>query len=177
MNDTDTQPWYRQFWPWFLIALPASAVVASLYTVSLAVRTTDSFVTQSDDGMNVVTERNLAAEARAMELGLAATISIDSDSGAIIASLQSRQAHEFPQTIELLLSHPTDVRRDEVITLTAGIPSPEGHPVYAGHIVNVPGGRWYVVLTSGDDWRLNGEWYGEASLRLLPASQTDDGGS
>ncbi len=28
-------PWYKQFWPWFLIALPASVVVASLITVTL----------------------------------------------------------------------------------------------------------------------------------------------
>lgn len=30
------QPWYKQFWPWFLIGLPASAVVASFYTLYLA---------------------------------------------------------------------------------------------------------------------------------------------
>lgn len=28
--------WYRYPWVWFMIALPASAVVASLYTVYLA---------------------------------------------------------------------------------------------------------------------------------------------
>ena len=33
----DTLPWYRQFWPWFIIALPATAVVASLATVWIAV--------------------------------------------------------------------------------------------------------------------------------------------
>ena len=61
MTDLDTKPWYRQFWPWFIIALPASAVVASLYTVSLAVRTTDSLVVTSEDGMDVVASRHLAA--------------------------------------------------------------------------------------------------------------------
>ena len=33
----DDSPWYRQFWPWFVIALPASAVMASLVTVWIAV--------------------------------------------------------------------------------------------------------------------------------------------
>ena len=28
MDERDTQPWYKYFWPWFIIALPASAVVA-----------------------------------------------------------------------------------------------------------------------------------------------------
>ena len=34
-------PWYRQRWPWFLIALPASAVIGSAITAVLAVRTFD----------------------------------------------------------------------------------------------------------------------------------------
>ncbi len=29
-------PWYKHAWVWFIIALPATAVVASLYTVYVA---------------------------------------------------------------------------------------------------------------------------------------------
>lgn len=29
-------PWYKHAWVWFIIALPATAVVASLYTVYIA---------------------------------------------------------------------------------------------------------------------------------------------
>lgn len=36
MDRKDTQPWYRYFWPWFIIVLLGSAVCASLYTVYLA---------------------------------------------------------------------------------------------------------------------------------------------
>ena len=36
MDERDTQPWYKYFWPWFIIALLGSAVSASLYTVYLA---------------------------------------------------------------------------------------------------------------------------------------------
>ena len=32
-----TKPWFKQFWPWFLIALPSSAVIASFVTIGLAV--------------------------------------------------------------------------------------------------------------------------------------------
>ena len=34
----DTVPWYQQFWPWFLILLPASVVVAGLTTLVIANR-------------------------------------------------------------------------------------------------------------------------------------------
>lgn len=36
-NPTQEPPWYRQFWPWFIIALPASAVIASFITLWLAI--------------------------------------------------------------------------------------------------------------------------------------------
>ncbi|MGD9021258.1 MAG: FixH family protein [Lysobacterales bacterium] len=40
----DTKPWYRQFWPWFIIALPAAAVAAGLFTLWLAISNPDSLV-------------------------------------------------------------------------------------------------------------------------------------
>ena len=47
MSTEDTQPWYRHFWPWFIIVLLGSAVSASLYTVYLAVSTAEPVLTQS----------------------------------------------------------------------------------------------------------------------------------
>lgn len=35
-KQTESQAWYKHPWVWFMIALPASAVVASLYTVYVA---------------------------------------------------------------------------------------------------------------------------------------------
>lgn len=35
-STSQSKAWYRYPWVWFMIALPASAVVASLYTVYLA---------------------------------------------------------------------------------------------------------------------------------------------
>ena len=175
MDDLDTKPWYRQFWPWFIIALPASAVIASLYTVSLAVRTTDSLVVSSEDGMDVVASRHLAAERFAAQHGLEASISIDLQSGAVRARLTAAMAPEWPKTLQLLFSHPAFAARDRVVTLTAAMPDEDGSPVWSGHLVDVPDGRWYIVLADGDTWRLSGSWSGAAVLRLEPAGATDDG--
>ena len=49
MNNEDIQPWYRHFWPWFIIVLLGSAVTGSLYTVYLAVSTAEPVLTQSGD--------------------------------------------------------------------------------------------------------------------------------
>jgi FixH len=35
-QELDGEPWYRQFWPWFLIALPGSVVIASFVTLYIA---------------------------------------------------------------------------------------------------------------------------------------------
>lgn len=42
-------PWYRQFWPWFIIALPAAAVAGSLFTLWLAVSNPDHLVVDRDE--------------------------------------------------------------------------------------------------------------------------------
>ncbi len=43
------EPWYRQFWPWFIIALPASAVIASFITLWLAVSNPVTLVVDEDE--------------------------------------------------------------------------------------------------------------------------------
>ena len=174
MSEQDVKPWYRQFWPWFLICLPASAVIASLYTVSLAVRTTDSLVVTSEDGMDVVAGRQLAAERLATELGLRASIDIDTNSGAIHATVTAGSAVDWPKTLDLLLSHPAFAARDQSITLTASRPDDAGNPTWSGHFVDVPDGRWYMVLADGDSWRLNGTWSGAPTAQLAPASTHGD---
>ncbi len=174
MDNVDTKPWYRQFWPWFLILPPAAAVVAGIYTISLAVSTSDSLVMVADDGMDVVTERNLAAERYARDMGIAATLAIDTDTGAINATVVADSDVEWPKTVELMFSHPAFAERDQTVTLAAALPDAAGNAVWSGFVVDVPSGRWYLVLKSADDWRLNGTWTGSSEVRLLPAG-VDDG--
>ena len=175
MKEEDAKPWYRQFWPWFIICLPASAVIASLYTVSLAVRTTDSLVVSSDDGMDIVTERHLAAERRARDLGLRASVRIESSTGAMLATVTASKHVEWPKTLELLLSHPAFAHRDQTITMTAALPDADGNPTWSGYLVDATDGRWYVVLNDGDNWRLNGSWSGSSIVELVPAGANNDG--
>jgi hypothetical protein len=180
MEVHDQIPWYRQFWPWFLIAIPGFAVVASLYTVSLAYRTSDSLVTVGDGGVDVVAERDLAAEQHAMSLGLSASVSIDRQSGAVTTVLHAATEPQWPRELVLLFSHPTLAVRDMSVSLVAAIPNDDGEPVWAGHLNDVPDGRWYLVIATSEvsestaGWRLNGAWSGEATVRLRPASVVTD---
>jgi hypothetical protein len=166
----DSKPWYRQFWPWFIIAIPASAVVAGLTTVWIAMQTTDSLVVQSEDGVRNASDRRISAARLASELGLAAVVAINADTGTVTAVMHSGDLGDIPATLDFELSHPTLVNRDAAITLSKAIPDADGNPVWVGHMLEVPEGRFYAVLRSGETWRLTAEWRGEASLAMQPVS-------
>ena len=175
MTDYDVKPWYRQFWPWFIILLPATAVVGSLYSLSLAMQTTDSLVMDAGDGVDVVAERHLAAEHAARSLGLEAVVRIDPDSGVINATLTSETAAPRPTTLALEFSHPAFAARDLDIELVTALPDADGNPTWTGYVRPIPTGRWYVVLREADEWRLTGTWSGGSTIRLEPANPDGDG--
>ncbi len=166
------QPWYRQFWPWFIIGLLASSVIAGLTTVWISLQTTDSLVVRTDDDIQVVAERRINAEQLATELKLAALIEFNLKTGSISVAMRSGTLDPVPATLDLDVAHPAFADRDQSITLHKALPDANGNPVWAGHFVDVPKGRRYLTLRSGEDWRLSDEWQGETSLTLKPH---DDG--
>jgi len=52
MAEQDTMPWYRYFWPWFVIFLLGFAVCSSVYTVFLAMSTAEPVLTESYDNVD-----------------------------------------------------------------------------------------------------------------------------
>jgi hypothetical protein len=168
VQNEDTKPWYRQFWPWFIIALPAAAVIAGLATLWISLQTTDSLILRSDDGIRKEADRRVAAQRFAAELGLAALVDIDLETGSVTAVIDAGKLYDVPTTLDFELSHPAFADRDVAITLHKAQPDEQGNPVWVGHLVSVPDGRHYAVLRAGTDWRLTAEWRGEASLALRP---------
>jgi hypothetical protein len=50
MNDSDPTaglPWYRYFWPWFIVALLVASVAAGISTVVIAFTNQDSLTSES----------------------------------------------------------------------------------------------------------------------------------
>jgi hypothetical protein len=173
MEREDTKPWYRQFWPWFIIALPASSVVAGLTTVWISMQTTDSLVVQAEDGVNNATDRRLSAERLAAELDLAALLEINPETRVISVVLRARDLPEVPSTLDFELSHPAFAERDQHVTLNKAMANADGNPVWVGHFLTLPSGRYYAVLKSGDKWRVSAEWQGETSLMLRAGGNGD----
>ena len=68
-------PWYRQAWPWFLISLPATAVVAGSFTFYLAARDWDGPVAQDYYKQGLAINEELSRSTKAKDLGVAANLS------------------------------------------------------------------------------------------------------
>ena len=157
-----SEPWYRQRWPWILMAGPAVVIVAGFVTAFLAVTSWDGLV--ADDyykeglGVNQVKSR----DQHAVESGISAEIM---QSGRMVQLfLHGKPGVAFPATLKLRLVHPTRNGLDQSADLTQ-----EGAGFYRGVFTKEPDGRFNAMLedTSGE-WRLSGEWKagGEAPVIL-----------
>ncbi len=156
-------PWYRQFWPWFLIALPASAVVASLFTVYLAVREAPVLVVDDYAKIGLATHRKMARDKLAAELGLRAELYVMEEPRSIEIELTAANGIVHATGLRLSLLHPTLASRDQHVDL-----QPVGRR-YVAILEELPAQRMYVQIESPDHtWRLTGELLpGERRISLV----------
>ena len=154
MQTLDTKPWYKQFWPWFVIALPATAVVASLTTMWIAVSGADSMVVDNYYKEGLAINQQIDSDKRAAELGLSADVTIDNLSGELIVDLHGA-GQAAPAQLELSLHHPADSEKDADFTVKL---TPTGK--YIGDLEHSLEYRWYVQVqdpAADPKWRLRGE--------------------
>ncbi|MCB1696191.1 MAG: FixH family protein [Pseudomonadales bacterium] len=145
----DSEPWYRQFWPWFLILLPASVVVAGLFTLYIANEGADDLVVDDyyKDGLAI--NRQLEKKQRSIDLGITATLHV-SDS-----HVTARVTGPVDDaTLTLLLSHPLESDRDFTVVLARIAPG-----IFQAVLPAEIAPRWHWILMSGqpDAWRLDGD--------------------
>lgn len=147
-----SEPWYRQFWPWFLILLPGSVVVAGLAMVYIAFKHADSTVNDHyyRDGLaiNQVLSQDRAASAQQVR----ARLNWDYLTGELLVDLSTTGV--YPRQLQLLMLHPTDQQRDRTVLLEA---IAAGR--YRADLETQPQHRYYLRLLPLPEqtWRLNGE--------------------
>ena len=149
-NGARTQPWYREPWPWILMAGPAVVVVAGLFTAWLAVRSNDGLVVDDYYKQGLAINRTLRRSDAAAHLGIQAELRLVNGHVRVLLSGAGGDA------LGLQLVHPTRAGMDQHIKLRMVRPG-----LYEGELAPAHAGRWHVVLEQRD-WRLTGDW-------LLPA--------
>jgi len=149
---TPPPAWHRQFWPWFLIALPASVVIACAVTIWLALRSPNPMVVDDYYREGLAINQSLQQVQRAAAMQLSADLRYDRDLQRITLRLPGDRWVEPPV---LRFIHPVSAQMDVSVDLESVEPG-----VYAGSVA-LASQRWYVRLsgTDGHDtWRLQGEF-------------------
>lgn len=147
----DTEPWYRQFWPWFLISLPATAVIASMITIKLAVDTADPLVKDDYYKEGMAINNDLSKERLAKTLGLSANFRLDPDTNELRVRLDGTLS-DPPPLLLLTLTHPTFGDQDQQVRLL-GI----GNQEYTSRLPEILQSNWHLSLTPENrEWKLAG---------------------
>jgi hypothetical protein len=144
-----SKPWYREPWPWFLISLPATAVVAGITTVWIAATSADGLVVGDYYKAGLAINQTLARDDAARALALTATL--QNEAGTLTLAVGGRMK-TYPGQLTLTLAHPTRQGMDQSLKLDhAG----DGH--YRVVLPVLPTGKWHAQLTDATAaWRLSG---------------------
>ena len=141
--------WYRQPMVWLVIAIPLSAVIVGSILLTLSIQTFDGLV--EDDYYKKGKEINqvLERDEFALDNGIVAQVTLDTETGVIVVDLESQNDYLFPEQMGISLLHPTQSRKDHKLLLRKG---PDGR--YYSELVNpLSDGRWYFRI-SEPNWRL-----------------------
>ncbi|MWJ28755.1 hypothetical protein GPM19_11175 [Halomonas sp. ZH2S] len=168
---TKIPPWYKQFWPWFLLGLLFSSIIVSTTFAVVSIKSFDGMVVQEDyyehgKAINMV----IAKQVRARELNLSAELLLDPLTSDIVVDLAGDTR---PEKLYLQLIFPTENNRDQSFVLE--------HVRDGRYITQGPDNlryRWYLQLQpdqQDSDWRLTGEatFPSDNSIVLLPGGRKE----
>lgn len=143
-------PWYRQFWPWFLIALPTSSVVAGITTVIIANHAPDGVVVGDYYKHGLAINQDLQRDRRAADLALRAQVSVTAV-GALHIAMHGEEIDRLA-ALQVRLLHPTKAGRDQSVTVLRGR---DGG--FTAQLQRLEPAQWHIAIEPLDStWRLQG---------------------
>lgn len=146
----DHTPWYRQFWPWFIIALPATVVVAGFTTLYIALKNPHSMVDDAYYEEGLAINQSLEQDSQASLLGMSAQVFFEPESLTVRVNLEGS---DLPASLELRLMHPISDQFDQSVELES-----QESGVYQGAYTEPTQTSYYLRVTPPSAaWRLNGE--------------------
>jgi hypothetical protein len=143
-------PWYRHFWPWYLIALLFLGVVGTGDLIVQALRHPDPVVVDNYYKEGLAINRTLDQQRAAARMGLQAQARFDAGAGVLTVQLSAHQKIKAA-ALKLLFVHATLANRDYSVRL-----SRQGEAVYRAQLKTLIPGNYDVMLEPEDGgWRLD----------------------
>jgi hypothetical protein len=144
MTSPAARPWYREPWPWLLMAAPAAAVLAGAVTLWLALGTSDGLVAEDYYKRGLAINQDLRREEAARARGIEASATL-ADS-----RLKVRLTGPAPAELRVRLVHATRPGHDLQLTLAR-----KADGEYEAPLPPLPAGRWQLVLEDpAREWRI-----------------------
>ena len=156
-HDNDIPPpWYKQFWPWFMVSILVFAVVIGLGLLYVSLLNPDSMVRDNYYKEGRAINMHMGRDQAARELDLTAEFSIDELTGSVSLQLHGK-LETLPSQLLLEIMSPTHADRDRDVELRHISGS---H--YAGELDSSIQGRHYInlsdpALPGENGWRLTDE--------------------
>ncbi|MCW8092367.1 FixH family protein [Alteromonas sp. ASW11-130] len=140
-------PWYKQFWPWFLIAIPLASFGMGFLILHLATNTTDSLVVDDYYKEGKVINARLDKIEQARKKGIKTTLLIND--GSIALTFTSGMPRDG-QALKLSFYHVTLKARDVSLLL-----SQDAKGVYRGFTEAPLDGKWKIsVMPVDESWKI-----------------------
>lgn len=128
-------PWYREPWPWILMAGPAAVIVAGAITLWLAVSGSDGLVADDYYRRGLAINQDLKLQRRAEERRIEAQVELRP--GVLRVSLSGAA----PEALFAQLVHATRSGHDQRLRL-----APASGGIYEAQLLPLPPGRWRLIL-------------------------------
>jgi len=152
---------------WIMWLLPASAVLAGLATLAIALRHADRALPAGYHWEGEHLDQDFARQRLAAKLGIEVDLGMQA-AGECTATL--RHAPDDPATLTLQFAHSSDAGLDRVVLLRRLQPG-----LYRGACAPLPAGRWRVALDGGA-WAMRAQFSGhrgDLRLRARPPDGAD----
>ncbi len=155
---------------WAMIGIPAAAVLASFYTLYLAVSGSEPELPPQYVSEGAALDADLARAQRAIDAGI--TVRLDwlppTRPAVIEATYNARSGLPAPRRLSVRLTHATLPSLDQTLELTRI----EGTDRYRADIDSSPPGAWLIEVAAAD-WRLRGRL--ESTRGSIALGSRDDG--
>lgn len=148
MNSPTEKVWYKQFWPWFLIFVPACSMVLSFTMIKLAVDTEDSLVIDDyyKEGKGINLQITKLQEAKAKNIQTQLFVNQSNIELEFISGLP-----KSGEALQLFFQHATLETKDFSVMLLK-----DANNVYRAQVDHPIDGKWKISLLPIDEqWKIS----------------------